>query len=189
MDRTHASVLRAGRQLNSEGAPRSIVIVWPQSSYRPAACGSNGEQRTADHARRARAEAGWLVGQRGGAAELGASGRDASGTSRSAALALGPFDPEGRLTGRDLPCRLHSMEHRAATELSASDFKARLSSVLDQVAQSGGEVVITRQGRPVARLVPATVARRTERGAWRGLVRVKGDIVHGDWSGDFEASR
>ena len=38
-------------------------------------------------------------------------------------------------------------------EVGAFEAKNRLSNLLDQVEQ-GGEVVITRHGRPVARLVP-----------------------------------
>ena len=43
-------------------------------------------------------------------------------------------------------------------ELSASEFKATCLAVLDDVA-AGDEVVITKRGRPVARLVPLTGGR------------------------------
>lgn len=39
-------------------------------------------------------------------------------------------------------------------ELSAATFKARCLAVLDEVAESGIEVVVTKRGRPVARVVP-----------------------------------
>jgi prevent-host-death family protein len=39
-------------------------------------------------------------------------------------------------------------------EISASQFKARCLALLDQVAEGGGELVVTKRGRPVARLVP-----------------------------------
>ena len=38
--------------------------------------------------------------------------------------------------------------------LSATDFKATCLSVIDFVAETSGEVVITKRGRAVARLVP-----------------------------------
>ena len=41
------------------------------------------------------------------------------------------------------------------TEVGAFEAKNKLSALLDQVEQ-GEEIVITRHGRPVARLVPAT---------------------------------
>ena len=40
--------------------------------------------------------------------------------------------------------------------MSASVFKARCLAVLDEVASTGEEVVITKRGRAVARLVAAT---------------------------------
>jgi prevent-host-death family protein len=38
--------------------------------------------------------------------------------------------------------------------IAASEFKARCLAVLDAVADSAEEFVITKRGRPVARLVP-----------------------------------
>ena len=38
--------------------------------------------------------------------------------------------------------------------IAASEFKATCLAVLDLVANSGEEIVITKHGRPVARLVP-----------------------------------
>jgi prevent-host-death family protein len=46
-------------------------------------------------------------------------------------------------------------------EVGAYEAKTRLSSLLDKVEQ-GEEVVITRHGAPVARLVPARVANKAE---------------------------
>lgn len=40
------------------------------------------------------------------------------------------------------------------TEIGAFEAKNKLSELLDQV-EKGGEVVITRRGKPVARLIPA----------------------------------
>jgi prevent-host-death family protein len=39
-------------------------------------------------------------------------------------------------------------------EISASQFKARCLALLDQVAEGGGELVVTKRGRPVARVLP-----------------------------------
>jgi prevent-host-death family protein len=46
-------------------------------------------------------------------------------------------------------------------EVGAYEAKTRLSSLLDKVEQ-GEEVVITRHGAPVARLVPARVANKAD---------------------------
>lgn len=60
--------------------------------------------------------------------------------------------------------------------MNVYEAKSRFSKLLDQV-EAGGEVVIARAGRPVARLVPY-VERRQPRvpGAWRGRVRVAADF-------------
>ena len=39
-------------------------------------------------------------------------------------------------------------------EISASQFKARCLSLLDEIEASGGELVVTKRGRPVAKVVP-----------------------------------
>ena len=40
------------------------------------------------------------------------------------------------------------------TEITASQFKARCLALLDEVAEGGSELVVTKRGRPVAKLVP-----------------------------------
>lgn len=40
------------------------------------------------------------------------------------------------------------------TEIGAGQFKARCLALLDEVASTGKEVVVTKRGRPVARVVP-----------------------------------
>jgi prevent-host-death family protein len=39
--------------------------------------------------------------------------------------------------------------------IAASDFKARCLTLLDDVAKNGHELVVTKRGKPVARVVPA----------------------------------
>lgn len=39
-------------------------------------------------------------------------------------------------------------------EISATQFKARCLALLDEVAEDGAELVVTKRGRPVAKLVP-----------------------------------
>ena len=60
--------------------------------------------------------------------------------------------------------------------VSLYEAKTRLSHLVDR-ALRGHEVVITRHGRPVARLVAATVPGRPRRlGALRGKIRVAADF-------------
>jgi len=74
-------------------------------------------------------------------------------------------------------------------EISASDFKARCLGLLDEVRDRGLEVVVTKHGLPVARVIPIGSERQSLRRAWKDTAHVRGDIVHVDWSSDFEANR
>jgi len=47
--------------------------------------------------------------------------------------------------------------------IQASEFKARCLAVPDEVARHRTEIVVTKHGRPVARLVPVSDAAPTER--------------------------
>lgn len=40
-------------------------------------------------------------------------------------------------------------------EITATQFKARCLALLDEVAEGGGELIVTKRGRPVARVVAA----------------------------------
>lgn len=51
------------------------------------------------------------------------------------------------------------------SEIRASDFKATCLALLDEVAETHAEFVVTKYGRPVARLVPIEPA-----GSLRGSV-------------------
>ncbi|HMV65147.1 MAG TPA: type II toxin-antitoxin system prevent-host-death family antitoxin [Zoogloea sp.] len=62
------------------------------------------------------------------------------------------------------------------TTIGAGDFKARCLKLLDDVARSGEALVITKHGKPVAKLVPMPPAGSLF-GALAGSVRQEGDIV------------
>lgn len=63
-------------------------------------------------------------------------------------------------------------------KIPAGEFKARCLQLMDEVAETGREVVITKRGRPVAKLVPVAEAGvRDVFGCMRGTVTVVGDIV------------
>ena len=62
--------------------------------------------------------------------------------------------------------------------IPAGEFKARCLQIMDEVEETGREVVITKRGRPVAKLVPIGEVRAVELfGCMRGTVSVLGDIV------------
>ncbi len=59
--------------------------------------------------------------------------------------------------------------------IAAAQFKEKCLAILDRVDPDG--IVITKRGRPVAKLIP--VARTSEHliGSLRGKIRVTGDIM------------
>jgi prevent-host-death family protein len=75
------------------------------------------------------------------------------------------------------------------TTLAASEFKAKCLRLLDQIAEEGDTLIITKRGRPVAMVVPVSSPKRSLRGSWKGRVQIKGDIVHFDTSRDWESNR
>ena len=61
--------------------------------------------------------------------------------------------------------------------VGAAEFKARCLELMDRVEKTGNAIVITKRGKPVARLAPATTRRRSLVGALKGHIRITGDIV------------
>jgi len=58
--------------------------------------------------------------------------------------------------------------------IAAAAFKARCLALLDEVGATREALVVTKRGRPVARLVPNEAPARRP---LRGSVRIRGDIV------------
>ena len=69
--------------------------------------------------------------------------------------------------------------------MPAGQFKARCLSVLDDVRDSRRPVLITKRGKPVARLVP--VEDQDARASLRGSVVYEGDLlsaIDASWNAD-----
>ena len=64
-----------------------------------------------------------------------------------------------------------------ARTLKASEFKAKCLKLMDEVADSGNEIVITKNGRPVSRLVPYREKPKSLFGIDKGRFEILGDIV------------
>jgi len=60
--------------------------------------------------------------------------------------------------------------------IGARAFKTQCARLLDQVRHQRNEIVITRRGKPVARLVPVDDERPVIFGRMKGTVRILGDI-------------
>jgi prevent-host-death family protein len=61
--------------------------------------------------------------------------------------------------------------------IKASEFKAKCLALIDQVADTGNRIVITKNGKPLAELIPHQVPKRTPLGVWKDKVLIKGDII------------
>ncbi len=61
--------------------------------------------------------------------------------------------------------------------IKASEFKAKCLKLMDEVAESGEEIVITKNGRPVSRLAPYREKPKAPFGRYRDQIRILGDII------------
>ena len=61
--------------------------------------------------------------------------------------------------------------------VKASEFKAKCLKMMDEVAESGEEIVITKNGRPTVRVVAFRTRPRTLFGIDRGKLEIRGDII------------
>ena len=61
--------------------------------------------------------------------------------------------------------------------IEASEFKIACLKLMDEIAETGEEIVITRNGRPVSRLVPYWEKPKTLWGIDRGRFEILGDII------------
>lgn len=61
--------------------------------------------------------------------------------------------------------------------IKASDFKARCLRLMDEVDKTGEGIVITKNGRPISKLVAVHTRPATLFGALRGTFQIRGDIV------------
>ena len=60
--------------------------------------------------------------------------------------------------------------------MKASEFKAKCLKLMDEVAETGEEIVITKNRRPVAKLTPLKQRPKTLFGLGRGRMEIVGDL-------------
>lgn len=80
--------------------------------------------------------------------------------------------------------------------ISAGEFKAKCLKLMDEVNDTGEQIVITKHGRPVSRLVPAGYEPRGIRGRYKGMMPAiddpsegafteeEWDEIMGEWDGN-----
>jgi len=61
--------------------------------------------------------------------------------------------------------------------MAAGNFKAKCLAVMDEVSQTGEPVLITKHGKPVAKLIAANNQADDLFGFMAGKVKIVGDIV------------
>lgn len=62
-------------------------------------------------------------------------------------------------------------------QIKASEFKAKCLSLMDEVARTGTPLVITKNGEPVAELVPHRRRTGSPWGCLKGRLFITGDII------------
>ena len=70
--------------------------------------------------------------------------------------------------------------------VSVTDFKAKCPGFFEQVKNRGMEFIVTKQGEPVAKVVPIVKKFKSLRNSLKGIAKIKGDIINFDTSDDWE---
>jgi len=83
--------------------------------------------------------------------------------------------------------------HKTMTKnryVAATDFKANCLRLMDEVAQQRRPIIITKRGKPVAKLVPVETEAIDLFGRMAGSIKICGDIINpiedAGWTGDAE---
>lgn len=61
--------------------------------------------------------------------------------------------------------------------VTASEFKAKCLSLMDEVAETREPIIITKRGKAVAKLTPVVDRPKSLFGAMKGQIEILGDIV------------
>lgn len=73
--------------------------------------------------------------------------------------------------------------------ITASEFRAKCLALMDEVAETGAEILITKRGNPVARLSTYRERPKTLYGKYRGQIKICGDLddsLEEDWEAEFD---
>ena len=71
--------------------------------------------------------------------------------------------------------------------MAVSEFKAKCIAVLREAQHSGEPLLVTRRGRPLARIEPISEEASERRlGLFRGRMRIKGDLVSTSSEDDWD---
>lgn len=62
-------------------------------------------------------------------------------------------------------------------QISAGEFKAKCLHLMDEVQQKHTEIIITKRGHPIAKLVPIDESPLNVFGCLKNSVQIKGNII------------
>ena len=68
-------------------------------------------------------------------------------------------------------------EYVSPRTVEASEFEAKCLNLMDEVAENGGAIVITKRGKPVAKLTAFGERPKSLYGLGRGRMKITGDII------------
>jgi prevent-host-death family protein len=75
-------------------------------------------------------------------------------------------------------------------QITAAEFKAKCLRLMDEVSKRRTPLVITKRGKPIAKLVPVEAEPIDPFGCMAGTVKILGDITspidENEWTGDAE---
>ncbi|MGB6384556.1 MAG: type II toxin-antitoxin system Phd/YefM family antitoxin [Terriglobales bacterium] len=73
-------------------------------------------------------------------------------------------------------------------KIAAGEFKARCLALMEDVRNTREPLLITKRGKPVAKLVPAETSKDDFIGRLEGVIRIVGDIESPIEPGTWESS-
>ena len=71
--------------------------------------------------------------------------------------------------------------------IAAGEFKAKCLGLMDLVNKQKEEIIITKHGQPIAKLVPFAQDMPSLHGYLKGSIKINGDIIHSpelQWDAD-----
>ena len=86
----------------------------------------------------------------------------------------------------------HSGDAGQSRTMKASEFKAKCLKLMDEVAEDGGEIVITKNGKPVAKLTAFRERPKSLFGIDQGRLTILGDLVSPidvEWEAEVDPGR
>ena len=72
---------------------------------------------------------------------------------------------------------------------SVSEFKKHCLALFEEIQHKGEEILITKHGEPIAKVIPLRKEHQPLRGSMKDQLIINGDIVECDWSEEWEALR